>query len=49
MYLEFFVIVGFVYGILKVVYKKYIFFEYEEVVNKVIVGLLNEIDEMGEV
>lgn len=48
-YLESSATAGFAYGILKAVHKKYISSEYEEVANKAIAGLLNEIDETGEV
>ena len=48
-YLESSATAGFAYGILKAVHKKYISSEYEEVANKAIAGLLNKIDETGEV
>lgn len=48
-YLESSATAGFAYGILKAVHKKFISSEYEEVANKAIAGLLNEIDETGEV
>ncbi|MBA3926176.1 glycoside hydrolase family 88/105 protein [Listeria rustica] len=48
-YLESSATAGFAYGILKAVHKHYISAEYEEVAYKAIAGLLNEIDENGEV
>lgn len=48
-YLESSATAGFAYGILKAVHKKYISSEYEEVAYKAMAGLLEEIDETGEV
>lgn len=48
-YLESSATAGFAYGILKAVHKHYISAEYEEVAYKAMAGLLNEIDENGEV
>lgn len=48
LYLEVFVVVGFVYGILKVVCKGYISDEYVLCVIKVIKVVLENIDEIGE-
>lgn len=48
-YLESSATAGFAYGILKAVHKHYISAEYEEVAYKAIAGLLQEVDENGEV
>lgn len=48
-YLESSATAGFAYGMLKAVHKNYIGKEYEEVAYKAMAGLLNEIDETGEV
>ncbi|MDE1547589.1 glycoside hydrolase family 88/105 protein [Jeotgalibaca caeni] len=48
-YLESSATAGFAYGILKSIHKRYIGKEYEEVAEKAILGLLNEIDETGTV